>query len=117
MPIQHLSRDSSSDSIAKALERDGCVVLDNVLDRAEIDQVARDMAPYMEAAPKGKDEFDGFETRRAPWGLGGSTPPLSATAYPSLGVVRTAMSRVANSRPGEIPRGFDSLTFSHCPVV
>jgi ectoine hydroxylase-related dioxygenase (phytanoyl-CoA dioxygenase family) len=65
MPIQHLSRDSSSDSIAKALERDGCVVLDNVLDRAEIDQVARDMAPYMQAAPKGKDEFDGFETRRA----------------------------------------------------
>ncbi len=65
MPIQHLSRDSSSDSIAKALERDGCVVLDNVLDRAEIDQVARDMARYMKAAPKGKDEFDGFETRRA----------------------------------------------------
>jgi len=65
MPIQHLSRDSSSKSIAEALERDGCVVLDNVLDRSEIDQVARDMAPYMEAAPKGKDEFDGFETRRA----------------------------------------------------
>ena len=65
MPIQHLSRESSSDSIAEALKRDGCVVLDNVLSRDEIDQVARDMAPYMEAAPKGKDEFDGFETRRA----------------------------------------------------
>jgi len=65
MPIQHLSRDSSSESIAEALERDGCVVLDNVLGRDEIDQVARDMAPYMQAAPKGKDEFDGFETRRA----------------------------------------------------
>ncbi len=65
MPIQHLSRESSSDSIAEALKRDGCVVLDNVLSRDEIDQLARDMAPYMEAAPKGKDEFDGFETRRA----------------------------------------------------
>jgi len=64
MPIQHLSRDSSSESIAEALDRDGCVVLDNVLGRDEIDQVARDMALYMEAAPKGKDEFDGLETSK-----------------------------------------------------
>jgi len=65
VPIQHLSRESSNESIAEALKRDGCVVLDNVLSRDEIDQVARDMAPYMQAAPKGEDEFDGFETRRA----------------------------------------------------
>jgi ectoine hydroxylase-related dioxygenase (phytanoyl-CoA dioxygenase family) len=35
-----------------------------VLDRADIDQVAREMAPYLEATSKGTDEFHGFETRR-----------------------------------------------------
>jgi hypothetical protein len=35
-----------------------------VLDRADLDQVTRELAPHLKAAPKGKDAFDGFETRR-----------------------------------------------------
>lgn len=64
MPIQHLSVESPSEKISEALEQDGCVVIDTVLDRADIDQVTRELAPYLEATPKGEDEFHGLETRR-----------------------------------------------------
>ncbi len=64
MPIQHLPRDSSSDEICEALERDGCVVVDAVLDRTGIGQVTREMAPHLDATPTGEDEFHGLETQR-----------------------------------------------------
>jgi ectoine hydroxylase-related dioxygenase (phytanoyl-CoA dioxygenase family) len=64
VPIQHLPRDSSSDEICEALERDGCAVVDAALDRADIDQVTREMAPHLEATPTGEDEFHGLETQR-----------------------------------------------------
>ena len=64
MPIQHLSREASSEEIAGAIGRDGCVVLDNLLDRAGIERIKDEMAPHMQAADKGEDEFAGLETRR-----------------------------------------------------
>jgi ectoine hydroxylase-related dioxygenase (phytanoyl-CoA dioxygenase family) len=65
MPLTHLPADAPTDEVANALERDGCVVLDRVLNSATIDQIRDDMAVYIEATPKGEDVFDGLETRRA----------------------------------------------------
>jgi len=64
MPIQHLSADSPTDKMYQALERDGCVVIDGVLDRTTIDRVRGEMAPHVEATQYGADEFDGFRTKR-----------------------------------------------------
>ena len=64
MPVTHLPADAKSDEVFEALKRDGCVVLDRVLDRKTIDEVQSEMAPYIEATAKCTDEFDGFETRR-----------------------------------------------------
>ena len=64
MPIVHLPAESPLEKISEAIERDGCVVIDSVLDSSTIEQVSREMAPYLEAAPKGEDEFHGLETRR-----------------------------------------------------
>jgi len=64
VPIQHLTVESPRSKILEALERDGCVVIDAVLNRADIDQVTRELAPHLEVTPKGEDEFDGLETRR-----------------------------------------------------
>jgi hypothetical protein len=64
VPIQHLTVKSPSSKIFEALERDGCVVIDAVLNRADIDQVNRELAPHLETTPKGEDEFHGLETRR-----------------------------------------------------
>ena len=65
MPIQHLPADSPCDKIFGTLERDGGVVIDTLLDRADIDQVTREMAPHLDAAPNGEDDFEGFNTQRA----------------------------------------------------
>jgi ectoine hydroxylase-related dioxygenase (phytanoyl-CoA dioxygenase family) len=64
VPIQHLPCESSSEEVCEALERDGCVVVDAVLDRSDIDQVTREMAPHLDTTPPGEDEFHGLETRR-----------------------------------------------------
>lgn len=65
MAVIHLPAGAPSDEVSDVLERDGCVVIDRVEDRAAIAQLQREMAPFLEAAPKGDDEFTGFETRRA----------------------------------------------------
>ncbi len=65
MPIQHLTQDTTCERICEILEQDGCVVIDAAANKADIDQIVQEMAPYIEAAPKGEEEFSGFETRRA----------------------------------------------------
>ena len=50
MLIEHLPADSSPEKAFEILERDGCVVLDGLLERAAIDQIKRDLAPHLEAS-------------------------------------------------------------------
>lgn len=64
MTIVHLPADAPSEKITEIIERDGCVVLDEVLNRTTIDQLNRDFAPFLEAAPMDGDEFSGANTRR-----------------------------------------------------
>ncbi len=65
MALIQLPADAPSDEVYDALTRDGCVVIDRVLDRATIDALRSEMAPYVAATPNGEDAFDGFETKRA----------------------------------------------------
>ena len=64
MTIEHLPANTDIEKIYEIVERDGCVVLDGVLDRATLDQVNSEMAPFIEATPLGKDDFDGYHTKR-----------------------------------------------------
>jgi ectoine hydroxylase-related dioxygenase (phytanoyl-CoA dioxygenase family) len=64
MSIEHLPADSPGEKASEILERDGCVVIDGLLDRDAIDQINLEMADHVETTKKGIDEFGGFETRR-----------------------------------------------------
>ena len=64
MTIQHLPSDSTKEKISAVIDRDGAVIIDNVLDRATIDAINREVSPYLEAAEKGSDDFDGYQTKR-----------------------------------------------------
>ncbi len=64
MTIEHLPADAPSEKVSEVLERDGCVVIDGLLRRDEIDQINLEMADHVEATAKGTDDFAGSETRR-----------------------------------------------------
>ena len=45
--IEHLPSSASTDDIVAIIERDGAVILDDVLSEAEIDRLNGDLAPYL----------------------------------------------------------------------
>jgi len=64
MSIERLSPTASPDEVADVLGRDGCVVVERVVDAAVLDRARAELAPYLEATPFGPDEFSGRRTRR-----------------------------------------------------
>jgi hypothetical protein len=64
MPIEHLSPDAGSEQAAKALARDGCVVVDGLAAPETLARVRAELAPWIEATRAGIDEFSGHSTRR-----------------------------------------------------
>jgi ectoine hydroxylase-related dioxygenase (phytanoyl-CoA dioxygenase family) len=49
---------------SQALERDGYVVLRDVLAPAEVDEIAAAIDPLLEQTPTGRIDFEGYKTRR-----------------------------------------------------
>ena len=64
MAVAHLSASDSPERVAEALERDGCVVVDGLATRSELERLHSELAPYVAATPTGPDEFSGRRTRR-----------------------------------------------------
>jgi hypothetical protein len=64
MPLEHLPATTDVDAVTEALERDGAVIVDDVLDQAACDQLADELAPSLAATPGGPDDFSGRNTRR-----------------------------------------------------
>jgi ectoine hydroxylase-related dioxygenase (phytanoyl-CoA dioxygenase family) len=62
--LQHLPADASSDTIAAILDTDGALILDDVLEPAQMAAVMGELNPYIEATPVGRDQFTGFATTR-----------------------------------------------------
>ena len=61
--IEHLPASSSVDEINAVLERDGAVIVDDVLAEKR-DQIANELAPFLDNKVYGRDEFTGFSTQR-----------------------------------------------------
>jgi ectoine hydroxylase-related dioxygenase (phytanoyl-CoA dioxygenase family) len=62
--IRHLSAQATGHDIAEALGADGACVVDHLVERTVLEQVAAEMAPYLEATRPGPDDFSGHHTRR-----------------------------------------------------
>src|SRR5579871_2047024 len=62
--LVHLPADAAPEAIAELLDRDGALILDDVLAREEVDTVAAEIAPYIEATAGGRDQFSGPKTTR-----------------------------------------------------
>ena len=62
--LVHLSADAPATEIASLLERDGAVILDDVLSPAEVRELVAELRPYVEATAPGRDSFTGARTTR-----------------------------------------------------
>ncbi len=62
--ITTLAPDAFLGEITAVLDRDGAVILRDVLSDAEVQQIEAELLPYWEATPQGTDEFSGTQTMR-----------------------------------------------------
>ena len=62
--LEHLPPATAPDKIARAVERDGAVIVDRVLDSGFIADLRSETDPYMELSADGFDEFTGRRTTR-----------------------------------------------------
>ncbi len=65
MTVQHLSADAGVDDVFAVMSKDGCAVIDEVVDGEAIGKIRAELAPFLERISTGKDEFAGHDTRRA----------------------------------------------------
>jgi ectoine hydroxylase-related dioxygenase (phytanoyl-CoA dioxygenase family) len=65
MGITHLDRTASGAELHEVLLRDGAVIVDDLADSQQIDAIAAEMQPYIDATPVGGDDFTGRNTRRS----------------------------------------------------
>jgi ectoine hydroxylase-related dioxygenase (phytanoyl-CoA dioxygenase family) len=63
VPVRHLPPTATVEAVSEVLVADGCVVIDDLVDPAVLDQVNVELEPYMAETPYG-DEFSGHRTRR-----------------------------------------------------
>ena len=64
MPVRHFARTAAPEDITAALKEDGAAIVDSVLTPAEMDAVAAELKPWMDATPFGPDDFSGHRTKR-----------------------------------------------------
>ena len=59
--------------INEILERDGCVVIEGVLDTSQVETLAAELAPHFDAVPTCAGDFYGYATKRVS-GLAAKSP-------------------------------------------
>lgn len=62
--LVHLPPDASAEEMTAALDRDGALVVDDVLDASQVAALKAELAPFVEATAPGQDGFTGFRTTR-----------------------------------------------------
>ncbi|MEO6317530.1 MAG: phytanoyl-CoA dioxygenase family protein [Acidimicrobiales bacterium] len=63
--LARLSRDEAAvDAVVDLLERDGAVVVERFLAESKVAELRAELAPHREQTPSGRNDFEGFDTRR-----------------------------------------------------
>jgi ectoine hydroxylase-related dioxygenase (phytanoyl-CoA dioxygenase family) len=63
-PVRHFSADASPDAIRTALAEDGVAVVDRLVAPKTMDRILRELDPFVDATPVGRDDFAGHRTKR-----------------------------------------------------
>ena len=62
--IEHLQHDTSVDEILSVLDRDGGVIVDDVMEPEKLSRLVTELSPFVHVTPTQKSEFGGFKTKR-----------------------------------------------------
>ncbi|MDX2236041.1 MAG: phytanoyl-CoA dioxygenase family protein [Hyphomonadaceae bacterium] len=62
--LETLPADAPSDAIMAVLDRDGALVLADLMTPAQVDALVAELKPYIDATPVGRDSFTGHKTTR-----------------------------------------------------
>ncbi len=72
--IERLTAQASADGIADVVLRDGCVIIERLLEESFVDRILEELSPWLDRVPEGSGDWVGFRTRR----LHGLTPKSAA---------------------------------------
>jgi ectoine hydroxylase-related dioxygenase (phytanoyl-CoA dioxygenase family) len=106
-------------AVVDALERHGCVVVEHFIDAAKVAALKAELAPHRQQTPSGRNDFEGFDTRRI-YALFAKTRSFDelATDPLLLGVLDEVLGHYQMSGPvgidigpGESPQGL------HCDDI
>ena len=64
MRIEHLDRGAGAEQVVALLERDGCCVVDRLVEPALLAELRAELEPWLASTPCGSDGFSGRRTRR-----------------------------------------------------
>ena len=62
--IKHVTTVTPVEEILNILDEDAGVIIDDFLESADLDQIKKDLRPFLNVTNNGQDEFTGFETKR-----------------------------------------------------
>ena len=62
--LQYLKADAGTPAILDVIQKDGGVILENVISEAEISEIKQELAPYLQVGEMGRDDFTGQSTQR-----------------------------------------------------
>lgn len=65
MGVEHVPATTAAETIHDVLLHDGAVIVDELASVGQIDAIASEMQPYIDATPDGADDFTGRNTRRS----------------------------------------------------
>jgi ectoine hydroxylase-related dioxygenase (phytanoyl-CoA dioxygenase family) len=97
MDVPHLPATTTSDDVADALERAGCAVVDELVERDVLGRVLDELRPWIDATDVGPDDFSGRNTRRTGGLIGRSTTVRDLVTHPLvLGTVGQVLAHSSN---------------------
>lgn len=97
MPIEHLPATATPEAIAKALERDGCAVVDRLVDPSKFDRITEELEPFTEATRDGVDAFSGEHTKRTGALIARSPSARELITHPTVrGTVEQVLGHATN---------------------
>lgn len=62
--LVHLPADTTAELLVEVLQRDGGVIVDNVLNAQQLETLKAEIMPYVALCKDGRDDFSGKQTRR-----------------------------------------------------